>query len=601
MRKAPSGVRECNGHTGTDDRDFSMITGLEIENFKAFCGRTKIPLAPITLVFGENSAGKSSILQLLYLLKQTESCPDPSMALMPRTDYGYVDFGSFREMVFDHKPERGSLCIRLDLDFSKLRTRRLLNWLDSEKSVGVELQFRLWESTEQVVLDKLLCWVGGSADPALEFRASKPLPEHGVGWGLRCSHLACTGRYWMKSYEWLKDNRDSIVQDLIDRQEDNQALIDPIMTKLMEKQIEDNNLQPNQNGAYEVTWSSFTNDGCSDEAQGVLALSWQQEGLGDAIEFLKNDFDYNSFVLKLTELLNFASIEVMGFIPLSHPRDVTLDIPTDEGPHKITITLSEGRRGYIPNLVFGGMGTWAALLPQPNPFDVVAGIGELLKDVLKSYVPLASRRQPPQRYYPISGANRQALDWTGGSMADYLATHPDLVKSVNMWLNRLGVDYALQVRELAQRPTGIVELRLRDTRRPKSTYVNLCDLGYGVSQLLPVLIQSLAGRNNLISIEEPESNVHPRLQAELGTLLAECIKPPFDNRFLVETHSEHLILRLQKLVRQKELAPDDVCVLYVQRGKKGSTVRRLQLDEEGDFLDDWPGGFFPERLHELRD
>jgi predicted ATPase len=68
---------------------------------------------------------------------------------------------------------------------------------------------------------------------------------------------------------------------------------------------------------------------------------------------------------------------------------------------------------------------------------------------------------------------------------------------------------------------------------------------------------------------------------------------------VIETHSEHLVLRLLKLIRQKKLAPDDVSVLYVSRCPWGGDIQRLRIDEDGDFIDGWPGGFFPERMREL--
>ena len=93
--------------------------------------------------------------------------------------------------------------------------------------------------------------------------------------------------------------------------------------------------------------------------------------------------------------------------------------------------------------------------------------------------------------------------------------------------------------------------------------------------------------------------MHPKLQADLGDLLAEAIKEPRQNRFIVETHSEHLILRLQRLIRKKLLEPEDVSVIYVSRGPEGAKALRLHLDEDGDFIDEWPNGFFLERLREL--
>jgi predicted ATPase len=112
-------------------------------------------------------------------------------------------------------------------------------------------------------------------------------------------------------------------------------------------------------------------------------------------------------------------------------------------------------------------------------------------------------------------------------------------------------------------------------------------------------VQSLTADRQIISIEQPEVHIHPRLQADLGDLLAAAIKEPYHHQFLIETHSEHLMLRLQRLVRERALKQDDVAVIYVVAGAEGSSATRLRLDEDGDFIDEWPGGFFPERRREL--
>ena len=79
-----------------------MLHALELENFKAFGKRSRIEFAPITLIFGENSAGKSTILQALNLLKQTLESQESGVLLLPREEDGIVDLGSFQEMIFDH-------------------------------------------------------------------------------------------------------------------------------------------------------------------------------------------------------------------------------------------------------------------------------------------------------------------------------------------------------------------------------------------------------------------------------------------------------------------------------------------------------------------
>jgi predicted ATPase len=95
----------------------------------------------------------------------------------------------------------------------------------------------------------------------------------------------------------------------------------------------------------------------------------------------------------------------------------------------------------------------------------------------------------------------------------------------------------------------------------------------------------------------------------LGDLLIAAIQEPRSHRFIVETHSEHLILRLLRRIREtaaKELpvdhpglTPDDVSVIYLERGEEGTRSHRLAVDDSGEFIDNWPRGFFEERAKEL--
>jgi predicted ATPase len=137
-----------------------------------------------------------------------------------------------------------------------------------------------------------------------------------------------------------------------------------------------------------------------------------------------------------------------------------------------------------------------------------------------------------------------------------------------------------------------------DQQRKPRIDVAFADVGFGISQMLPIIVQAAGSKNRIISIEQPEVHIHPRLQAEVGNLLAECAKEN-QNQFLVETHSEHLVLRLRRLVREKKLAPEDVTVIHIRRGPNGSIVEQIGINEDGTFNQEWPGGFFPERMKEL--
>ena len=148
-------------------------------------------------------------------------------------------------------------------------------------------------------------------------------------------------------------------------------------------------------------------------------------------------------------------------------------------------------------------------------------------------------------------------------------------------------------------------MSLKD-RRTKVT-VAPSDVGFGIGQLLPILVEGLVAERRIVCVEQPEIHLHPRLQAHLADFLIDTAgaDAPNDrrhtnaNQWIVETHSEALILRVQKHIRAGKLKADNVSVLYVEPGPEGSTIRQLRLDDDGEFMDTWPNGFFEERFDDI--
>ena len=157
------------------------------------------------------------------------------------------------------------------------------------------------------------------------------------------------------------------------------------------------------------------------------------------------------------------------------------------------------------------------------------------------------------------------------------------------------------------RLTDIQELNLIDKRT--DTIVSHRDVGIGVSQVLPVLVGAYASQDKIIAIEQPEIHLHPALQADLGDVFIESALGSNKNSFLIETHSEHLILRILRRIRETTegelqegvipIRPDRVSVLYVQPGKEGAEIIHIPVTEDGEFGRPWPQGFFAERSKEL--
>ena len=131
----------------------------------------------------------------------------------------------------------------------------------------------------------------------------------------------------------------------------------------------------------------------------------------------------------------------------------------------------------------------------------------------------------------------------------------------------------------------------------KGPWRNLIDVGYGVSQVLPVISELLREDAPAMSLlQQPEVHLHPRAQAALGSLFCQVAR--HDRQLIVETHSDHLLDRVRMDVRDEEgqLRPDDVSILFFEPGDLDVRIHSLRLDEQGNVLDapDSYRGFFME-------
>jgi predicted ATPase len=128
-----------------------------------------------------------------------------------------------------------------------------------------------------------------------------------------------------------------------------------------------------------------------------------------------------------------------------------------------------------------------------------------------------------------------------------------------------------------------------------STFV---DTGVGMSQVLPLVVQGLvANSGEWLVIEQPEVHLNPRLQAALADLFASVVKRGVN--LIIESHSEHLLLRLRRLVAQQKLDDKAVGLYFVDQTAGVSSIRDVPL-EEGGFIEAqaWPRGFFEDSLRE---
>ncbi len=119
---------------------------------------------------------------------------------------------------------------------------------------------------------------------------------------------------------------------------------------------------------------------------------------------------------------------------------------------------------------------------------------------------------------------------------------------------------------------------------------NLVDLGYGTSQILPILYDiSIGSRNDVYLIQQPEVHLHPKAQAALGSYFIGAYTEG-EKQFVLETHSDFIVDRVRAAISKKEIDPSDVSILFFERRRLENVVHQVDLDENGDPIDP-PAGY----------
>lgn len=523
-----------------------MIQSLELENFKGIAARQRIELAPLTLLFGPNSAGKSTVLQaLIYLHELLER----GVADVDRTELGggVLELGGFSRLV--HRHERGRAIV-VRVEFATPGTleqfgRDLTNFpfpdLDDEiEGAWMELtiQHRMAPTFQGPMIERAAVGVAGNAEPLV----------------------------WLETIGALRDG-----EPLYCRINLGHSLLAAQASELSD------------------AWMALS----------VPEPIWHRAAEGDSEGQAR---------IGLDDLLDFQDGRPLPLIAVGRTRFSALP-PISEPLHVIA---PEGDESIERRAAINAIRTFLEM--------VVLGTTAQLAAFLRNSLYIGPLRVIPPRGFLYERAGR-ITSWADGLAAWdlLLADHGAVVERANGWLRRLDAGCQIVVQQLFDRDADAEDLSeghvdktvrrlLLDTG--SSSLVLPAEVGAGISQIIPVVVAALEGSTGLCLVEQPEIHVHPAVQVGLGDLFIEATARDGARRtMLIETHSEHLILRLLRRIREttdKELpesvraiAPDRLSVLYVESHPEGVRVRRLQVDERGEFLDSWPKGFFDERFAEI--
>lgn len=200
------------------------------------------------------------------------------------------------------------------------------------------------------------------------------------------------------------------------------------------------------------------------------------------------------------------------------------------------------------------------------------------------------RASPRRTYNPVKERLSPQCDHILKYLLRLSKEDPDRWKKLRLQLNRFGEksgmfsDLGPQI--FGENGSNPFEIRVKAR---SDSAANLIDVGYGVSQVLPILVEILSTNDTQFILQQPEAHLHPRAQAELASLFIDSVNSA-NNRFLVETHTDFFIDRVRINVKQGKVSANDVSILYFEPNDESVKIHNLCLDENGN-LDGAPEGY----------
>lgn len=548
------------------------ITKLSLTNFKSFRQEQTIEFAPVTLLFGPNSVGKSSVILSLFYLQQIiergQANPTRIEALKTKQLGGFLSLVHGKDLSKD-------IVIKVELNKSGYTGQTymseasdLTEAIIDDNSISLEQQAFLMPSVVENC--KIL---------SLEFT---------ISWSESLNSAKIkTYRVWSDG-EFLGE----LTSDL------NQT-----GTSISRLNFKHPALRPKNHSE----WLNYVaNTGFPVSAEALEADSSkgnfkiEEHGCNSLFQFFIEEKSGKQVSTKSFEELDASKQQDY------HPLDAYTVMPIAIESRKVG--LPELNQLLDIAIYKPKTGLTAEYLNYAQMLSVLTEIFvaplDNLTSVLKSSVHIGPLRTVPDPNF-LTKTDTEQKDWYDGRAAwDLLASdRSELSDKVSNWLRRMGTGCRVtHPRERAIGNTVTQAPFLFDEN--SKLHVWPSELGVGISQVIPIVVAANKVKKGIVAIEQPEVHIHPRIQIELGDLLTQSST---QGSFLVETHSEHLILRILRRVREttngeniqdKKLNSSDVSVVYLHPTEEGAKVIHYEVTPEGDFTKDWPQGFFEERYGE---
>ena len=214
------------------------------------------------------------------------------------------------------------------------------------------------------------------------------------------------------------------------------------------------------------------------------------------------------------------------------------------------------------------LGSYLSMHAEPSPY----AFAPVRTQPKRNYDPVKDVTSPEGTHVPMILAKMSSSDQQKWEQ---------LRESLDSFGKASGLFSDLEVRRLGKEESDPFQIQIKVA----GSAFNLVDVGYGVSQILPIVVDAVRGsKGSTFLLQQPEVHLHPKAQAELGSFLGALAKHDH-KRFVIETHSDYLVDRIRMDVRDgKNLSPEDVALLYFERKNGSVEIKHLELDRLGNII-----------------
>ena len=291
----------------------------------------------------------------------------------------------------------------------------------------------------------------------------------------------------------------------------------------------------------------------------------------------------------------------------SHAFDLNANSTGEDSSH-FRFVRTQGRPWQLPGPIKSyAFPDQARTFYQNSGF--LADLETIYEKALDNIYYLGPIRRPPERDYLWARSRPTDVGTSGEKTIDAIlaateakerrnlkpnARHLSFQEMIAYWLRKMGMIDSFRVEEIAD---GSNLWRAYVRTRPGASEVQLTDVGFGVSQVLPVItLLQYVPEGSTVVLEQPEIHLHPLAQAALADVIIQAATHR-KVQVILESHSEHLLLRLQRRIAEQDVSADNVKLYFCDAPRGISTLTPLDLDLFGN-IRNWPDKFMGDAFGE---